>query len=122
MKPSDRFDGEKYLNLETFRKSGAGVKTPVWFAELDGVLYIYTLADSGKAKRLRNNPRVRAAPCDIRGNVHGDWADGEARLIPAGEAREADRLLSRKYWMKRLFDWTSRLRRQQRVYISVTLR
>jgi len=26
------FAGHKYLNLETFRKSGDGVKTPVWFA------------------------------------------------------------------------------------------
>lgn len=24
-----RFSGEKYLNLETFRKNGEGVKTPV---------------------------------------------------------------------------------------------
>src|SRR5260370_1075796 len=26
------FAGHKYLNLETFKKSGEGVKTPVWFA------------------------------------------------------------------------------------------
>jgi hypothetical protein len=25
-------DGKKYLNLETYRKSGKGVRTPVWFA------------------------------------------------------------------------------------------
>lgn len=26
------FAGQRYLNLDTFRKSGQGVKTPVWFA------------------------------------------------------------------------------------------
>jgi hypothetical protein len=26
------FAGRKYLNLETFKKSGQGVETPVWFA------------------------------------------------------------------------------------------
>src|SRR6266853_1422683 len=26
------FAGQKYLNLETFKKNGDGVKTPVWFA------------------------------------------------------------------------------------------
>ena len=24
--------GENYINLETFKKNGQGVKTPVWFA------------------------------------------------------------------------------------------
>src|SRR5438094_7404776 len=27
-----QFAGAKYLNLETFRKTGVGVRTPVWFA------------------------------------------------------------------------------------------
>ena len=26
------FAGQKYLNLETFKRSGQGVKRPVWFA------------------------------------------------------------------------------------------
>ena len=32
-----QFAGAKYLNLETFRKTGIGVRTPVWFAQ--GVLH-----------------------------------------------------------------------------------
>jgi len=28
-----QFAKAKYLNLETFRKSGIGVRTPVWFAQ-----------------------------------------------------------------------------------------
>jgi hypothetical protein len=28
-----QFAGAKYLNLETFRRTGIGVRTPVWFAQ-----------------------------------------------------------------------------------------
>ena len=28
-----QFAKAKYFSLETFRKTGAGVRTPVWFAE-----------------------------------------------------------------------------------------
>ena len=58
----NQFAGEKYINLETFRKSGAAVATPVWFAEDLGVFYVYSLANAGKVKRIRNNPRVRLMP------------------------------------------------------------
>src|SRR5437868_1166645 len=53
-----RFDGQKYISLETFKKSGQGVRTPVWFVLHNSAFYAYTEADSGKVKRIRNNPRV----------------------------------------------------------------
>ena len=118
---ADQFAGHRYINIETYRKNGAGVRTPVWFAEKDGRLYLYTLADSGKVKRVRNNPRVRVAPSDFRGNPLGEWRDGEACILPAEEAVVADRLLSRKYRMKRFFDLSSRLRRTPRVHLAVKL-
>ena len=31
--------GQKYLSLTTFRKTGAPVRTPLWFAEAGGKLY-----------------------------------------------------------------------------------
>jgi uncharacterized protein len=113
------FTGHHYVSVETFRKSGVGVRTPVWFAEKNGALYIYTLENSGKVKRLRYNRKVRIAPCDMRGNLLGEWIDGEARFLEAPETQTADELLSRKYRMKRLFDWTSRLRRVRRVYLAL---
>ncbi len=66
--------GEKYINLETYRKNGQGVRTPVWFVEEDNgdggnVLYVRTSDDTGKYKRVRNNPSVQIAPCDMRGSV-----------------------------------------------------
>ena len=80
--------GQKYINLETFRKNGQGVRTPVWFAgePEQGVpekLYVYSTADSGKAKRIRNNPRVRVAPCDVRGKLFGEWIPVEDFTIGA---------------------------------------
>jgi PPOX class probable F420-dependent enzyme len=66
------FTRAKYISLETFRKTGAGVRTPVWFAADPGApetLYLYSEADAGKVKRIRNNSHVRVAPSDIRGNL-----------------------------------------------------
>src|SRR5262245_7588783 len=51
------FAKHRYMNFATFRKSGAEVKTPVWFAVLDGKVYCYTPNKSGKVKRLRNSSR-----------------------------------------------------------------
>ena len=41
--------------------------TPVWFGEEDGKLYVMTRSDMGKAKRIRNNPQIKLAPCTVRG-------------------------------------------------------
>jgi len=100
------FAGHKYLNLETFKKSGDGVKTPVWFAADPANdlaanaarLYAYTIGNSGKVKRIRNNGRVRIAPCDMRGNVLGEWVEARAEIITGAEAAHGDKLLNKKYF------------------------
>jgi uncharacterized protein len=61
----DEIRGRKYISLATFRKTGTPVYTPVWFGEKDDKLYVMTRSDSGKYKRLENNPGVRVAPCTI---------------------------------------------------------
>ena len=63
----EQFNGQQYINVETFRKSGAGVKTPVWFVQDGDVFYVRTVKNSGKMKRLKNFERVNVAPCDSRG-------------------------------------------------------
>ena len=88
----------KYINLSTYRRSGASVDTPVWFVEMDEKLYVFTAGDSGKAKRLRNSPKARIAPCDARGGLEGEWRDVEARLIEDGAIiARAHALLRKKY-------------------------
>jgi len=115
-----QFKGQKYLCLESFRKNGEGVRTPVWFAESDEDFYIYTLSDSYKIKRIRNNPYVRIAPCDMRGNVTGEWVDGTARILDEIGVRRTHELLNRKYGMvKRIADFFARFRKNQRVSIAI---
>jgi PPOX class probable F420-dependent enzyme len=117
-----QFAGQKYLNLETYRKNGNAVATPVWFAEDAGVLYIYSLANAGKVKRIRNNPRVRVMACDMRGKPKGEWVEGVARILdPAGAAR-AHRLLDKKYgWMKKIGSLYSKLMKRERAAIAIEL-
>ena len=64
-----QFEYQQYLNIETFRKNGQGVKTPVWFAQEEGGLYIWTETTSGKARRVRATPRVMIAPSRADGTV-----------------------------------------------------
>jgi PPOX class probable F420-dependent enzyme len=116
-----RFSDRKYLNLITYGKSGAAVPTPLWFVEDGGVLYVRTPVESGKVKRLRNNPRVRVAPSDRRGNPKGEWVDGRARtVVDSVEAERANRLVHRKYgWRKKLIELWYKLNPEKRVTIAV---
>jgi PPOX class probable F420-dependent enzyme len=99
--PFTALKDQKYLSLASFRKNGAAVLTPLWFAEQEGRLYVMTRSDSGKMKRIRNNPRVRVAPCTMRGRVTGPWAEARARLLPPEEPR-GRRLLEEKYLLMRI--------------------
>ncbi|MEV7671928.1 PPOX class F420-dependent oxidoreductase [Streptomyces sp. NPDC000963] len=89
----------RYVSLTTFRKNGTGVATPVWYAVEGSELYAWTRTDSWKVKRLRNDPRVVAAVCDVRGNVPegAERVTGEARLVTGEELRRVRKLLLRKY-------------------------
>lgn len=117
---SAQFENQKYLNLESYRKNGTPVATPVWFAEDEGVFFIYSLANAGKVKRIRNNPRVRIMPCDVRGKPKGVWVDAEARIADAATAVKGHQLLNQKYGLlKRVGDIFSRLRKRERAVITI---
>ena len=94
--------GQKYISLTTFRKTGVGVPTPVWFGEEDGKLYVMTRHDMGKAKRIRNKATVKVAPCTIRGKVTGPEFSATARILPTEEQKRARQTINRKYWMARI--------------------
>jgi PPOX class probable F420-dependent enzyme len=113
------FDGQKYMSVETFKKNGEGVKTPVWFVLFENAFYMYTEADSWKVKRIRNNPRVRVAVCNVRGDVKGPWLDATASLVEGDERDAADKLLDRKYVLKRIFNVLSRINRHKRTMIKI---
>ena len=94
--------GQKYISLVSFSKSGAGVPTPVWFAEDAGKLYVMTGSHLGKYKRIRNNPQVTIAPCTIRGKVTGPDFPATARIMRPEEFGRVRKLINEKYWLARL--------------------
>jgi hypothetical protein len=118
-----QFERQNYLNLKTFRKTGVGVPTPVWFAEDQGILYVRTIDGSGKVKRIRNNGSVQVAPCDSRGGLLGDWLDAHAQLVTDQTTiDQVDRLLDRKYGFQRtMFNLLGRLRKEKGATIAIEL-
>lgn len=93
------FTTHKYINIESYRKDGTPMRTPVWFVRHGSRLYIRTVAESGKVKRLRANPSVRVALCDRIGNVTGPWVAATGREVrdDPGLYARVDQLLDEKY-------------------------
>ena len=118
-------DRHRYLNLATFRRSGAEVRTPVWFAAVAGKIYVFTAGESGKVKRLRHSSRARVAPSDMRGRVRGGWWDVTARIVTEPRLIErAHAALRAKYgWQVQLGDLFSRLtgRIRRRAWIEIEI-
>jgi PPOX class probable F420-dependent enzyme len=93
---------EQYANLTTFRKNGAAVSTPMWFAEDQSIIYIMTGANLGKVKRIRHTSRATLAPCTARGKVTGAAIEGKARIVSdAPEIEIAEAALAKKYGLTR---------------------
>jgi len=121
---SSDLGGQTYVNLETFRRDGTAVATPVWVAPLEGRLVIFTDGTSYKVKRVRRNPRVRIAACDMRGKASGPWLDGTATIVrdPEHEARAYAALRAKYGLQMRAIDLLSWLfgRIGRRVIVEVT--
>lgn len=101
--------GQKYISLVTLRKTCVAVRTPVWFGEDGGKLYVMTRSDSGKYKRIRNNPQVRLAACTVRGKITGPEFGALARILPQEDWPRARKALERKYWAMRVpFLWSKK--------------
>ncbi len=116
----DAFTKQNYLVIESYRKNGTAVRTPVWFVEEGGVLYVWTLADSGKAKRIRRNGRIRIAPCTASGTPLGEWVEAQAEADASPEAlAHVQALMRRKYGLAFLF---FRLLGRGRAYTALAIR
>lgn len=108
----DRLGAEKYILLTTFRRDGRAVPTAVWSARDGDSLVVWTVADSGKVKRIRNGSDVTVAPCDVRGAPSGDSVPAHASLLDATGAQRARDLIKQKYGLiGRLAMIGSRIRR-----------
>jgi uncharacterized protein len=103
--PSDwasMLSGNTYINLETYRRNGQPVATPVWFTfdDNNNMIYVITRTETGKVKRLRNNSKVRIVPCGIRGQLKGEWLNGRATFATAEQQEIALKQRNKKYGLK----------------------
>ena len=117
----EQFKNQKYINLETFRKNGEGVKTPLWFVQDRDVFYVWTQADSWKAKRIRNNGKVRVAPSTASGELIGEWVDVYATTDESDFALKFVKgLLRKKYGLAFLaFDLMGKVRKSKHTSIKI---
>jgi len=117
----DQLTRQQYLNLETFRKSGVDVKTPVWFVQDGDTVFVRTVASSGKVKRIRNNDQVNIAPCKVDGALLGEWVPATAREVKDSDTdRKVNRLLDQKYGlMKKMFAVSSALQGRKYTVLEI---
>lgn len=113
----------QYIALETYKKNGTAVSTPVWVAEDAGKLYVITEGHSWKVKRIRNNPRVRVAKSDSRGKVQGDWVEATARILDAPTAveQQGKRLASKYGLVYHLFMLFMKLTQRKRTSVVIEI-
>jgi PPOX class probable F420-dependent enzyme len=99
------------MNVRSFKKDGSPVDTPMWVIALDGRLCNYTDERTYKVKRIRRNPKVEVAACNVWGKCSTDWVPATCRIVE-DEARRQQvfELLRAKYgihWYLSL--WGSKL-------------
>lgn len=117
----DQLEGKQFINLETYRRDGRAVRTPVWFVREGNAAYVWTQADSGKAKRVRNNGKVKVAPCERDGAVIGAWSSAMAReMRDDASVQKVQGMMRKKYGlMMRMFELMGGVRPQQRTVIEL---
>jgi PPOX class probable F420-dependent enzyme len=123
MNPLDQFSKKQYLNLETFRKNGDCMKTPVWFVQEGETIYVQTMANCGKVKRIRNNERVNVVPCKMDGTPIGAWVPATAREITEVEiSKKVNHLLDKKYGlMKKMFALGAARQKRQDTILEIKI-
>ena len=95
----EQFLDQKYINLETYKKDGTPIRTPVWFVIDKNLIYVITRDSTGKVKRLGNNQNVRIVPCSFKGEPKNEWVKGAAEKIRGEEADKVIKLRKKKYGM-----------------------
>ena len=93
----DAFADVRTVVLTTFRRDGTGVPTAMSMAVDGDRAYMRTWFTSGKAKRLRRDPRATVAPSTTRGTPTGPAVEVRARFIDGTDADRAGRLIEAKH-------------------------
>jgi len=112
----------KTVLLTTRRRDGSTVDTPVnLVVDEQGIGYFRTWSTAGKARRLRNFPGMRLAPCSFLGRPQGSDQPALTSLLSGAEADRAAALLAGRFPVLhgRLVPWIHRIRRQNTVHYRV---
>jgi len=109
-----------FIALETFRKNGDGIITPVWVTGEKDKLYVWTNLESWKVKRIQNNNHIRICESDARGNPKSEWLDATAQVLDSDNALKKTKSLFRsKYGIQfRMFSLMGRKRPKTVLEIS----
>jgi uncharacterized protein len=119
--PFESLRGRQYATLVTFRRNGAAVPSPLWFGlDDEGRFYSHTMADGGKVKRLRNDPRVLLVASTRRGKPIGPVYRGLAREVPAEEEAHAEAAMAANYGLGRKLFMATSGQEDIGVYLEVT--
>jgi PPOX class probable F420-dependent enzyme len=103
---------ETYISLETFKRDGNGVRTPVWFARNGDALYVFTDGTSFKVKRISRSSKGKVAACNASGkSITSPWYDAKVEILEKGAEEDAAYVaLRKKYGLQmKLLDVGSRL-------------
>ena len=113
----------RYISLESYKRDGGGVRTPVWCAKVGDMLGVFTNGGSYKVKRIARDPRVKVASCDVRGGRLGAWYDATCEVIDDPELEKAvhSALRKRYTWQMRSADIGGALsgRNKVRKYLAI---
>jgi uncharacterized protein len=112
----------RFIDLVTFRKTGARVGTPVLFAVDGDHVLVRTAHDAGKLKRIRLDSNVEIAPSDWRGRRLGRGLPAQARILGPDAVASTLGLLHARYPITGpVFSAMRRLRRKGNVIVDITL-
>ncbi|BBZ23147.1 PPOX class F420-dependent oxidoreductase [Mycolicibacter hiberniae] len=112
----------EYLLLTTFTKDGRPKPTPVWAAPDGDRLLVITQESSWKVKRIRNNPRVTLAECDVRGRPKGEAVEAVATVLDKSHTGEVYDAIGKRYKLfGRVFTLFSKLRGGMRTNVGLAL-
>ena len=102
----------EYVLLTTYTRDGRAKPTPVWAARDGDALVVVTGADAWKVRRVRHEPHVTLAACDMRGRPRGAPVDGVAVVVGDEHMPRVHAALLATYgWKMRLTLLMERLRR-----------
>jgi uncharacterized protein len=111
-----RLGNPKTAILETRKRDGTWVATPLSLVIEGDHAYFRTYDASGKYKRLRNYPEIRLTPSTFRGKPTGPVLQARARRLDGAEADHARSLLAARFpvlharmvpWMHRRKGWAT---------------